>query len=233
MQEREFLHFLRKWRAAKRYPPRSAWPQNLSLADDAWKGITKMYQFTNDDQHEYETSLFHVGAETYLSKPLRGSTHAVTAKHSLELKYDVDQKRGIYIQHVLLDGNAVGRNVVKPEKLAEAQDAGFLFNIHTHPVHVNAAGQITYSFFSSTDIRTLLAGDTIVSGLITDCFWLVAKTDAVIGKIGEVGEELLYGVSEKAFGGEQYLEQIIRENMFRWGLVFYRGEFGKSLVRVN
>lgn len=229
----DFFVFLKKWRQAKRYPPASAWPKTIELDTKAWEGIKKLYTLTQMDNFEYETSFFYVGGETFQTTPLRGTRDHVSSSHSLQVKYDVDQKRRVYIQNIVLDGKVVSREVIKPEKLDNNIQAGYLFNIHTHPEHINQHGQQTYSFFSDTDIRTLLASDSLVSGLVTNVFWLVVKNDNAISQIGEVGQELLYAISEKAFAGEQYLDEVIRTNMARWGLIFYRGELRKPLIRIN
>jgi hypothetical protein len=164
---------------------------------------------------------------------LRGTHTQVTANHTLQVKYQVPANKKNYQRSIILDGKLISKQPVKPKKLPNQTEMGFLFNVHSHPIHVNAFGEKTYSFFSDTDIRTLIESEAIISGLVTDRFWLVCKTDQVISKIGEVGEELLREISDKAFAGEEYLDEIIRENMKRWGLVFYSAEFDKTLVRVN
>ncbi len=233
MNYSEFYFFLKKWREAKRFPPKSGWPTNIQMSGSAWDSIRKLYLLTNQDNHEYETSMFFADGDTYMTQPYRGTTNSVSAKHSIQVRFVPDQGRKVYNKLVEIDGRVVDKDVVKPEKLPKKTQLGFLFNIHTHPRHVNMAGQVTYSFFSDTDIRSLLSSDAIISGLITDSFWLVGKTDNVISRVGEVGEELLYKISEKAFAGEEYLDDTIRQNMSRWGLVFYRGHFGQSLLRIS
>lgn len=233
MNYSEFFKFLRKWRDARRNPPASAWPREITLDSKAWEGIQRLYNLTRMDGHEYETSFFFAEGETFLTTPLRGSRDQVTSSHSMSIKYEIDQRKRVYYRNIILDGRVVSKSAVKPAQMAQGGQLGFLFNVHTHPEHKNIEGKTTYSFFSDTDIRSLLGANATVSGLVTDSFWLVCKTDAAISKVGEVGEELLYAISEKAFGGEEYLDDLIKENMSRWGLVFYRGAFRRPLVRVN
>jgi hypothetical protein len=233
MRYNEFYKFLKKWKEFDKYPPKSGWPKQITLDSDAWDGIQRLYNLTQMDNYEYESSFFYVEGDTFITTPQRGTRENVTANHSLQVKYEVNKKRKLYYRNVIIDGKTVSKTAVKPEKLPKKTDIGFLFNIHTHPEHVNYNDQVTYSFFSDTDIRSLLASSAMVTGLVTDSFWLAAKTDSVISQIGSVGEELLYEISEKAFAGEEYLDEIIRENMSRWGLVFYRGGFKKRLQRIN
>lgn len=229
----DFFRFLKKWRDFKRNPPASGWPSEIRLDSKAWEGVQKLYNLTKMDNHEYETSFFFVEGETLLTTPMRGTRDQVSAKHSLQVKYQVNQKKRMYDKQVIIDGKLVSSTPVKPEKLPNQTDVGFLFNIHTHPEHLNAAGQITYSFFSDTDMRTLISSSAMLTGVVTDKLWLACKTDRVISKVGEVGEELLREVSERAFAGDDYLDQVIRENMARWGLVFYKGRFREPLRRVS
>ncbi|MDA9865583.1 hypothetical protein N9C96_02795, partial [bacterium] len=229
----EFYKFLKKWKEFNKFPPLSGWPKEITLDTQAWSGIQRLYNLTQMDNFEYESSFFYVEGETFITTPKRGTRENVTADHSLQVKYEVNKKRKLYYQNVIIDGKVVSKKGIRPDKLPQKTDIGFLFNIHTHPEHVNYNNQVTYSFFSDTDIRSLIGSSAIVTGLVTDSFWLVAKTDNVISQIGEVGHELLYQISEKAFSGEDYLDEIIRENMSRWGLVFYRGDFKNRLVRIN
>lgn len=233
MNYSEFFRFLQKWRQAKRYPTAGSWPNEITLDRRAWDGIERLYNLTQMDGHEYETSFFYLDGETYLSTPLRGTTNEVRAQHSLQVNYQIDQAKRVYYRNVVLDGKLINKTVVTPESIKKPTQVGFLFNIHSHPEHVNFAQQVTYSFFSDTDIRSLLASDALVSGLVTDSFWLVVKTDKSISKIGEVGEEMLREISEKSFSGEQYLNDIIIKNMSRWGLIFYKGNLRSTLYRVN
>lgn len=233
MNYAQFFKFLKAWRDAKRYPSATAWPREIYLDDRAWEGIEKLNYLTGMDNHEYETSFFFIEGETYLTTPLRGTTNFVKANHSLQVKYQISPRRKEYNRTVILDNKIISRAPVKPNQLPRETELGFLFNVHSHPEHININGERTYSFFSDTDIRTLLSSEAMVTGLVTDGFWLVCKTDRVISKVGEVGEELLRGISEKAFAGESYLDEIIRQNMERWGLVFYHADLRGPLVRVN
>jgi hypothetical protein len=233
MKYSEFFRFLKKWRVANRFPPRSGYPRYIYFDDAAWEGINRLYNLTNMDQHEYETSLFYVEGDTFPTTPLRGSTHQVNANHNLEVKYKVNETKRMFERYIIIDGQTQDKSLISPDKLNRNTEAGFLFNIHTHPEHINGNGQTTYSFFSDTDIRSLLGSPAMVTGLITDAFWMVCKTDEAISKVGEVGEEMLRDISHHAFAGETYLDDLIRTQMARWGLVFYRAEFRKPLERVN
>ncbi len=228
----EFFKFLKKWREARRFPPSSGWPPTVTMDKKAWEGIEKVYNLTNIDNVEYETSFFYLEGETYQTTPLRGEKSRVVSNHTMQIKYEVDQRRRMYYRNVLLDGKRIDKKAMKPEKITKNPEFGFLFNIHTHPQHLNYSGSPTYGFFSDTDIRSLLSAEAMLSGLVTNKFWLVGKTDQVIQKIGGVGEDMLREISEKSYEGEEYLDDVIQTQMKDWGLVFYKAEFGKMLERV-
>jgi hypothetical protein len=229
----EFFVFLKKWRDAKRYPPVTAWPEQINLDMKGWEGVEKLNYLTSMDGREYESSFFFIEGETFITTPLRGTQTEVKANHSLKVKYQIAPKKQVYYRSVLLDDKLISNTAVKPQDLPKKTQLGFLFNVHSHPEHVNSNGEKTYSFFSDTDIRSLISSDAMITGLVTNSFWVACKTDQVISRVGEVGEELLREISERSFAGESYLDIIIRENMARWGLIFYHGTFGKPLVRVN
>lgn len=233
MNYAQFFKFLKAWRDANRYPAATAWPREIQLDAKAWDGIEKLHYLTGMDNHEYETAFFFIEGETYLTTPLRGSTNFVKANHSLQVKYHISPRKQQYFRSVILDNRLLSKAMVAPNQLPRETELGFLFNVHSHPEHINSRGERTYSFFSDTDVRSLLASEAMVTGLVTDSFWLVCKSDKAISKVGEVGEEMLREISDKAFAGEAYLDEIIRQNMQRWGLVFYHADFRQSLVRVN
>ncbi|KXK08360.1 MAG: hypothetical protein UZ20_WS6002000889 [candidate division WS6 bacterium OLB21] len=69
-------------------------------------------------------------------------------------------------------------------------------------------------------------------GLVTSEFWLCCKTDRVISEVGTVGEEMLMRITEEAYSGNSFLNDVIRTEMKNWGLIFYRGEFNGKLIRI-
>jgi len=229
----EFYRFLKRWRQAKRLPPKTAWPPQIFLDDQAWEAVRRLYNFTSLDNNEYETAFFYVGGETFTTGAVRGSNQSVSASHKIQVNFTIDQKFKQYYSTVEVDGNIISKKPIEPSTISAHSEIGFLFNLHTHPLHVNQQGKNTYSFFSSQDVATLLNGDNICAGLITDSLWLICKTDDSLATLGEVGEEVLQQISSSAFAGEEYLEKLIKSQMDNWGLVFYRAKFQEPLTKVN
>lgn len=276
MTSGEFFEFLKRYRESKTYPNSASWPASITLNSDAWNGISKLYKYTTKHDREYETSFFFADGDVVNTPPFKGEKSSVVSSHSMDVKFVPKDKDGKYYEkQILLDGSISKRISVKREKLPKKIQAGFLFNVHSHPIHYldsrtgmpynpaldpesssfrkpglanflkvltgrykdprkeNPNLTRTYGFFSDTDIRSLLASTGIVSGLVTDEFWLVGKTDKVVSQIGENGIQMLQNISNKAYAGDKYLEDVLKSEMAGWGLVFYRARFNQTLRRLN
>lgn len=249
MNHHEFFNFLKKWRGFEKYPPASGWPAEIIWGEAFWANIKKLYDLTSAINYEHETSFFYVAGEIISTDPFKGEQTKVKTGHQLKVKYTPTKTPRYYDRQIIVDDKIVKVESVKTEQANKSIDLGFLYNVHSHPVHYieePRAGEIsnsanvmseakkipTYGFFSAVDINSLLVNSAMVSGLVTNEFWLVGKTDKVIKQIGEVGIEMLQKVSNKAFEGDNYLEDVIKTQMPDWGLVFYRAKFGQVLRRV-
>ena len=275
MTSTDFFVFLKKYRELNTLPNSTAWPSEIGFSSDMWKGIVKLHKWTDKHDREYETSCFFADGDVVFTPPFQGEHSSVTSSHNMNVKYVPKDKEGlIYEKQIFLDDKIAKRVNVKRENLPKQIQAGFLFNIHSHPIHYldNRTGlpydpakdpeyqaqqqnfwrnflkvltgrykdpkrdnvnlSRTYGFYSDTDIRSLLASSAILSGLVTDEFWLVGKTDKVISQLGENGIRTLIEMSHKVYSGDQFLEDMIRTQMAGWGLVFYRGKFNGTVRRV-
>ena len=231
MNHYEFFNFLQQWRKYAKYPPASSWPREIAFDKATWEGLTRLHKYTATNNLEYESSFFVVDGQMVASEPFKGNESSVTANHSLQVKYVPGQAAGYYEKHIIIDDKVVRKDYLETKDAKEI-DAGFMFNVHTHPVHNDFQGRKTYSFFSGVDINSLLLSPGLITGLITDEFWLAGKTDQALKTIGEVGQEMLERVTNQAFVDRNYLTNVVKTEMSKWGLVFYRAEFDRSLVRV-
>lgn len=271
MTHHQFFKFLQKWREIRKYPNSGVWPDQIDLGKDFWSGVKEIANFTKRDNYEYATSFFFVDGDIVNSPPLKGGKHSIKVKHSLNVKYE-PANHSYYYKKIIIDRRIVKQKSVKLDKLPKQIDAGFLLNIHTHPVYYlnKRTGEIisfdeyrkenrkqglkygfleflglykvtadnnpdllkTYGFFSDTDLNTFLNSKVLITGLVTDQFWLACKTDKIISQIGPNGINMLNGISKLTYSGEQYIEGLIREQMRDWGMVFYRAKIGSSLKRI-
>ncbi|MCA9380078.1 hypothetical protein KC675_02760 [Candidatus Dojkabacteria bacterium] len=228
----EFVEFIKKWNKYGKYPPRSAWPEEIVLDRHLWEDIVRLHRFTDSTGYEYESSLFYIEKETIISKPLKGNKDNVHAHHSMQVKYVPDNKNYKYERQIILDSRIIQKDYFAPDQLPKQVDSGFLFNMHTHPTHLNNTGSKVYTFFSPTDINSLLKINTLLTGLITDEFWIACKTDQIISKIGEVGEEMLSNITRQSVDDETLLETVLKKEIQNWGLVIYRGDFNRTLKKI-
>lgn len=228
----DFVEFIKKWNKFGKYPPRTAWPVDVSLDRRVWDTVTQLHRYTDSSGYEYESSLFYIERETIISKPLRGNKDNVHAHHSLQVKYVPDNPNNRYERQIILDSRIIQKDYFVPTQIPKQIDSGFLFNMHTHPTHLNNTGEKVYTFFSPTDINSLLKINSLLTGLITDEFWLACKTDRVISKIGTVGEEMLANVTRQSLYDDKMLEQTVKKEIENWGLVIYKGDFNQTLKKI-
>lgn len=206
------------------------WPEKIDLHNHVWANILKLYTYTSTDSTEYELSFFYIGDDVVVSKPITGGEHRVSAHHSLEVNYQ--EEKGKYVRSVFLDEVVVDVSVVDEVPVEQEEETGFLFNIHSHPIHLNYEGERVYTFFSPTDIRTLLNSKYLLTGLITDELWIACKTDQSISEIGDREEQLLTDLTVTSMQDESKLSSQLKEKLSEWGVVIYRADFDQDLIRV-
>ncbi|MBD3280655.1 hypothetical protein GF389_03980 [Candidatus Dojkabacteria bacterium] len=138
MTSAEFFDFLKKYRDLKTLPNSVAWPDRIGLSDDIWKGIVKLNKWTNKHGLEYETSCYFADGDVVFTPPLQGERSSVTSTHSMNVKYvPKDPDGSVYEKQIYLDGKLAKRVNVKRKNLPQQGQikVGFLFNIHSHPIH--------------------------------------------------------------------------------------------------
>ena len=194
----------------------------------------------------------------------------MNASHNMKLKY-VPASGDYYQKQIIIDESLVSAKSVKKSQIPENIQTGFLFNVHSHPVHYlnkttgklvekdykadfEAKGLLakvkmlfkgfederandpnlakTFSFYSDTDINSLLQTQMMISGLVTDEFWLACKTDRVINPLSEESVDVLQNISNKAYSGEDYLQDVV-SSLAPLGLVFYKARFGGEMRLVG
>ncbi|MFQ5493111.1 MAG: hypothetical protein ACE5DX_03070 [Candidatus Dojkabacteria bacterium] len=232
MYEAEFFKFVSKWRKTRALPGKAIWPQTITFGPEYWSNITPLREITDREGKEYELSLFYIESKSLATKPVAGSETQVRSSHTIGTKLVPDSAGKRYERRILVDGDIIKRESISLEDAKKDFDFGFLFNVHTHPRHRTLTGDV-YVFYSATDINSLLASNMFMSGLITDRFYLACKTDSVVSSIGEVGMNMLNEMTASSYIGADELEKKIKTEMDSWGIVFYSGELGRMLQRVN
>lgn len=232
MNPTQLFQKLSQYKETGKYPSRSFWPKEIILPTLVTSNASKMSKWTKEDGFEYETSVFDVDQEIIATPLFKGTKMNVRASHKVGVKYySKDKKYGK--KDIIIDNKLASSKDILISQFPRKPAVNFVFSIHSHPIHLNANGQETYSFFSEVDMNSLISNKNLMMGLACDTLWLACKTDKTINVIGENGREMLYQVSHEAFHGEKYLDDAIQREMANWGIVFYHGDFGGKLKRVN
>jgi hypothetical protein len=229
MEAFELYQFLKKNKFQK--IPSKKWPSKIYLAPRFWDSIIALNGLTRSENTEYALSVLDIEGKMYTSRPMSGEAQSIQISHQYGKKYRQEKNGNIY-QEIMLDGEKVDEYKISRSQANNILKGGVLFNLHTHPQHIDFRGNPTYSFFSVQDFLSFIGSTKTLMGLVTDKFWLVGKTDKTIKTVGEVGIEMLNRVSHQAFVDSSQMDLVVQKEMKNWGMVFYRGEFNRSLERL-
>jgi hypothetical protein len=191
---------------------------------------------------EYNMIMVYVEGKFFYSEPQTSKEYTtVTSKHELDFKMEFDPKALSLKDIVLINHKQAGVITYTGEKEILARQekiksgnytVGTACHIHSHPqIQVQGTRHRIYTFFSRVDITSFLGTSIPLLGLVTDRFWLLAKTKSSIG-VPTQGElhhlTLLEARKEKKF------IESCGDLMSRYEYVLYTGEFGSSkLTRVG
>ncbi len=168
---------LKMWQNANILPSPFELPDKIYFNSYFWQQVKWLYSLTYKDRHEREVSLFWVDGDLVFSKEIRGEESRVFSKHNLKVRYEPSTTKGYFNKIVEINGDVVFKTSVYKDKLPKQIEIFRIMSMHTHPPNFgeNGSGQPRYSFFSATDINTLLRSNSIVMGLITDVVYLICK----------------------------------------------------------
>ena len=91
----------------------------------------------------------------------------------------------------------------------------YLFNIHTHPKHIDENGAVYYNFFSAQDIKSWISSKAIMTGVITDGLWILIRSDKTRNDIENLVDSQIT---------PEFLEDSLNIGV-------YRAEFNKKAYR--
>ena len=230
MKYTDFIKFIEKFLLEGKYPKLSDWPDKIELSSEFRKLNSQIFTSTRIAEKEHEVSVFYVDGDVLASSMLKGEKNQVKVNHQVNLMY-VPQKTNGYEKQIYIDSKLVKK--YKVAQVPPKQIVKYMFNVHSHPKFKDLKGNENYSFFSVVDMQGFIASNMLVTGLVTDKFWLACKTERTVTKIGTVGQEMVYFVTEGAYEGQKDIETLVLKEMKNWGIVFYSGELDGQLSRVN
>lgn len=210
-----FYQNIVRWRNAKVYPSSFNLPEAISFPESFWKDIIKIFKMTNSDGLERAISVWYADGDLMVTSATKGSESSVTTRDSLSIKYiPHPTRRGYYRKEVYVNKRMERREDIFHEKVPKKIDITYLFNMHTHPKHLLDDGSVVYSFFSPQDIRSLIGSGAIITGLVTDKVWFLARSSGTPNHMPYVDtdvltpemlkEEMKLGVYCAEFNGKAY-----------------------------
>lgn len=224
-----------KWRTDSVYPALYDLPDAFSFPDYFWKRVINLYKSTKSDGHERAISVFWVDGELVLTEVIRGSTSSVQSKNEIAVTYDPILKSGKYDyfrRKITIDGKKYSEKEVYHKKVPKKLESPiYLFNMHTHPPHGldggfaptqfeisnklagDYVGNSGYGYWSAQDIKSLLTSGAIITGLVTDVFYLLVRSN----QTPTSSEDLIDSIIS-----DSYLKEQLK-------LGVYAGRFGEKV----
>lgn len=205
---------LTRWSLEKTLPYEYELPDSISFDEGFWKRITQIHNETKNDNFERAFAIFWADGELIITGTTKGTTSSVTTNSIVTVKYSQSRHKGYLTKQIIVDSEIYSSKDVYFKNVPSKIEVKYLFNIHTHPVHM-INGQERYGFFSFTDINTLVNSNAIITGMIGDKLWILFKTNKT--------PKVLNNYEESEISIESLTEKI--------KLGVYSGEFGKKLIR--
>ncbi len=215
------LFFVRTWtystlaQNVKYYRKYNVLPDSLSLPDylefpySFWQRVKDLRRYTDNDGHEYASSVYVIDNDIILTPFIRGEPHQVNIKYNIKWHYEpVDSAR--YVKKVYVNNEKVLEKTVYKYQIPKKLYSIYLFSIHTHPYHADIG---RYGYYSNQDMSSLVNSSAIAIGLITDKFNLVFKTNK----------------SPKIWTKQDNINISLLKNL---GFAVYQAGFGKKLEKL-
>ncbi len=180
---------LTKWQKEGYKPWAHELPEKIVLDSSFWKKIVEIKKQTDSDGRERAFAVFFADGELILTEVTKGTNSSVTTNSKVEVKYLPSRSKGYFVREIYADGGLISKKELYHKRAPKKIDIKYLFNIHTHPPH-NINGVSKYSFFSNTDVNTLLSSSALISAMVGDKLWLLFKTNKSPAASNTVESEL-------------------------------------------
>ncbi|HOU75658.1 MAG TPA: hypothetical protein PK957_00865 [Candidatus Dojkabacteria bacterium] len=205
-------------------------PNFISFPNDFWKQVITLYKQTLSDKLERSISIFLWEQKYIFATTIKGSSSKVEIKGQIRVAYELkDQKPPFtFFRKIWIDDKLYSQRQVSQKQVPKNIDKPlYLFHLHTHLPHnsseynnnetTNIGEDFTekynYSYWSAQDIKTFINSSSIITGLITDKFRLLVKTDKTPTSIVQITDE---EISSEKLKSQLYL-------------IEYSGNFGQNL----
>ena len=191
------------------YPNAFTLPLNISFPSDFWKQVISLYKDTLADKHERSVSIFLWEQEYIFATTIRGETSKVNIGGKVRVAYELKNKNPPYsfYRKIWVDEKVYSQKEVSQKQVPSKIDPPiYLFHVHTHPPHDkhegyqientdiggDYVGKYGYSYWSAQDIKSFIRSGTAMTGLITDKFRLLIRTDKTPVSLAETTDQKLH-----------------------------------------
>lgn len=181
---------LRDWNSNKVYPYEYNLPKEITFPKDFWKKIVDLNKQTLTDGNERAVSIYWADGDLVFTPVIRGNEKSVTSNSNISVKYSQHPTKKEYARkEVLLNNSVYKRSDIYYKKIPKKIEVSYLFNIHTHPQHIDSNGNGYYNYFSAQDIKALIYSNAVISGLITDKLWLIFRTSNTPDSVSNISDQ--------------------------------------------
>lgn len=225
----------------------------LSSQNIFWEKIEQLRKYTDSTaerfskEHqgstgwEYEMMMVYVDDKFYYSSASTSRDYTkVSSKHSIQIEPDFHSKDMVLVDKILVDDKQVGALTYRGKSEIEKRESkvkngnynmGFVSHFHSHPqVQVSGLDKRIYTFFSPTDINSLLHSSTPIMGLVTDRVWLLIKPET--NNIVPTAQEL-HEITRVEANHPDQLESKAAELMNKYNWTLYVGNFKGSFRKIT
>lgn len=213
------------------YPNDYTLPPHISFPSDFWKQVIRLYKDTLADKHERSVSIFLWEQEYIFATVIKGDKSKVNVRGKVKVAYELKNKKPPYTfyRKIWVDEKVYSQKEVSQKQVPSKIDPPiYLFHLHTHPPHDkdegyqientniggDYVGKYGYSYWSAQDIKSFVLSGTAMTGLITDKFRLLVRTDKTPSSFPKIND---YRITPA------YLQNELN-------LVEYEGRFNEKLT---
>jgi hypothetical protein len=208
---------LKGWKKSNIFPYTYNLPTSISFPNDFWNRIKKIQQATLKDGNERAMSIYWADGEIVVSPIDKGNNKSVQSRGNVSVSYKPHPTRkGYYRKEVTLNSSLYKRLDVYHKHAPKEIDVSYLFNMHTHPQHLDEKGAGYYNFFSAQDIKSFIQTNSAITGLITDKLWILIRTNRTPNNVDYLSDR-----------------DITIEKLNNLEIGIYSGEFYKKLGKLS
>jgi hypothetical protein len=227
MKFNHFKEFILDYTPYNKLPSSKAYPDEITLTSTIWRELKQLVKFTQKYNYEHAVGIYSIGNDIFITPPHRGTKHNVQINDKISLQYE-HKTRDWYTEIVKLNGKVHAEKEIKYKDIPKQPKIEFLFTVHSHPLE-NPDKKEIHSFFSPTDLNSLLLRMNLCLGLVTRKLWLVCQTKVSKDNFSNQSTQILNNINYRyATQGRIDLEKV-KSLPF----VFYHAEIANKLTKVT